>query len=121
MKIVERKLRDSGGISKRKADFSIEGYSTKETAEKVNDKLRKIDRVTRVIHYRDSEKRNFVTYILGIRGAIRIVGGLTSGDCLEGSVALQNLLVSIGFDSEEVEGYITNTFEGVTAIEFIDL
>lgn len=123
-RIELKELRSYKEFSKRKQDYVFnygEGLvvTGDELAKELDGIYPKIQRITRIIHYRDTKERKYVTHILGIRGAIRVVGGFTSGRDTEGIGGLQKLLGDNGFNTQETWKVLTDTRMQAVRIDFI--
>lgn len=101
----------------RKVDYHVTG-STRDSVEKVKGLLPKIGDITRVIHYRDDNRGDYVTFILGTRGAIKEEGGLSSGYGGEGVRGLRDVLEACGYPKDKAWELISAKASGVEKLEF---
>lgn len=77
--------------------------TTDEAINYVNDNLKRMGKVTSVIHKRNSNNNEYETIIDGEYKTLRIQSGFSSGYVGTGSRGFAEILEKLGFDKVEIE------------------
>lgn len=86
--------------------IQFEADTTREAEVFLEDNLKRIGGIKKVIHLRNNSKNDYQTTFTGEDGKIIVIGCLSSGYGGTGCHGLVNVLVSLGVKKEKAELYV---------------